>query len=89
METTQRGSWRHRFGVILRDAGHSVGAALDFWDALVIFSWLLLFVGLWSTFHIGIACIVMGAMGLAFGVAGARGAELAALLEAAKRKGGG
>lgn len=67
-----------------------VRRAVDGWDVLLLSSWVLLFFGLAYTWHIGIASIVMGALSLVGGIAGARGEELkalAALIEAKKRGG--
>ncbi|NUT96738.1 MAG: hypothetical protein HOY78_32425, partial [Saccharothrix sp.] len=60
-------------------------AAGDGWDVLLAVSAALLFTGLALTFTVGIACTVLGTLGLLAGVAGARGAEMAA---ARARQGG-
>ncbi len=60
-------------------------AAVDGWDLLIAASWLMLFLGLAYTWHIGIACIVMGTLGLVGGIAGARGQEIAALVAARRQ----
>lgn len=81
---------RNRFATAVLNAADRVHAAVDGWDVLLLGSWWLLFFGLAYTWHIGIASIVMGALSLVGGIAGARGEELkalAALIEAKKRGG--
>lgn len=62
-------------------------SALDGWDVLTVAAGAALFVGLVLVAGLGWALIVAGILGVAAGVVGARGAELAAALES--RRGGG
>ncbi|MCZ7414304.1 hypothetical protein [Streptomyces sp. WMMC897] len=80
-------SRRERAAAALRPLWAWARGAFDGWDVLIGLSALALLVGLARTFTLGIALIVLGALGLVGGVLGARGEVLGELL--AVRKGGG
>lgn len=73
-------------GRAVADSARRLVAGVDGWDLLLAVSAVMLFAGLALTWDAGIALLVCGVLGLAAGVAGARGAELAG---AVARKGGG
>lgn len=69
----------------MRDLIRRVGSTLDGWDWFLLIAAAMMFAGLTLTFTVGVALIVVGVLGLVFGLYGARGAEIAALIEARRK----